>query len=96
MHRNWQHHFEQTHRLADAGTGTEAFFRTIEKELPPVVSRAEAARITGGLISVKTLSNEDALCKGPSERVRVGSKVGYPRNALMAYLRHKLRKCDDA
>ena len=95
MHRNWQHHFEQTHRLADAGIGTEAFFRAIEKELPPIVSRAEAARITGGLISAKTLSNEDALRKGPGNRVRVGNKVGYTRDALMAYLRQKLNSCAD-
>lgn len=90
MHRSWQHDFEQTHRLADAGIGTEAFFRAIEKELPPVVSRAEASRITGGLISAKTLSNEDALRKGPSERVRVGSKVGYTRASFVNYLRKKM------
>lgn len=92
MYRNRQYHFEQPLRLMDAGIGTEAFFRAIEKELPPVVSRAEAARITGGLLSAKTLSNEDALHKGPSERVRVGSKVGYTRDALMAYLRKKIQK----
>ena len=49
------------------------------------------ARITGGLISVKTLSNEDALQKGPRERVRAGSKVGYSKASAMVYLRKKLR-----
>lgn len=91
MHKNWQHQFAQSDRLINMGIGTEAFFRAIEQELPPVVSRVEASRITGGLISVKTLSNEDALRRGPSERVRAGSKVGYTRAAFMAYLRSKIK-----
>lgn len=92
MHRNWHHDFEYSDRLIGSGIGTEAFFKAIEKELPPIVSRAEAARITGGLTSVKTLSNEDALHKGPRERVRVGNKVGYTRESLIVYLRTKIQK----
>ena len=91
MHQYRQHDFVYTDRLFNRGIGSEDFFRSIEKELPPVVSRAELARITGGLISVKTLSNEDALQKGPRERVRAGSKVGYSKASAMVYLRKKLR-----
>lgn len=90
MYRNRQRDFDDSERLF--GSGLEPFLRAIELELPPIVSRAEASRITGGLISVKTLSNEDALRKGPRERVRVGSKIGYPRDALLAYLRRKIQK----
>ena len=90
MHQYRQHDFAYTDRLFNRGIGSEDFFRSIEKELPPVVSRAELSRITGGLISAKTLSNEDALRKGPRERVRAGSKVGYTRASAMAYLRKKL------
>ena len=90
QHRNWHHDFEYSNRLINTGIGTEEFFKAIEKVLPPVVSRAELARLTGGLISAKTLSNEDALRKGPRERVRAGSKVGYTRASAMAYLRKKL------
>lgn len=89
--KHWHHDFEYSDRLINTGIGTEEFFKAIEKALPPVVSRAELSRITGGLISVKTLSNEDALQKGPRERVRAGSKVGYSKASAMAYLRNKLR-----
>ncbi len=93
--KHWHHDFEYSDRLINTGIGTEEFFKAIEKALPPVVSRAEASRITGGLISAKTLSNEDALKKGPRERVRVGAKIGYTKAALMAYLRNKLQACGD-
>jgi hypothetical protein len=73
--------------------GTNDFFREIEKALPPVVSRVEASKITGGLISAKTLSNEDALRKGPKGKIRIGAKVGYTRDAFMDYLRRKFRQC---
>lgn len=91
QHRNWYHDFEYSDNLFNKGIGTEEFFRAIEVALPPVVSRAELARLTGGLISAKTLSNEDALQKGPGERVRAGSKVGYSKAAAMSYLRRKIR-----
>lgn len=91
MQQHWQHDFAYMDRLFNRGIGSEDFFRSIEKELPPVVSRAELSRITGGLISAKTLSNEDALQKGPRERVRAGSKVGYSKASAMAYLRKKLQ-----
>lgn len=91
QHRNWHHDFEYSDNLFHKGIGSEDFFKAIEVALPPVVSRAELARITGGLISAKTLSNEDALQKGPRERIRAGSKVGYSKASAMAYLRKKLR-----
>ena len=55
MQQYWQHDFAYTDKLFRNGTGSEDFFRSIEKELSPVVSRAELARIIGGLISAKTL-----------------------------------------
>lgn len=85
------HNFGYTDRLFYKGADTEEFFKAIEKELPPVVSRAEASRITGGLISPKTLSNEGALGKGPMPRVRIGSKIGYTRTAIMNYLKRKIK-----
>lgn len=83
--------FGYTNKLFSKGPDSDEFLKTIEKELPPVVSRSEAARITGGLISPKTLSNEDALGRGPTPRVRIGSKVGYTREAIMGYLRRKIK-----
>lgn len=89
MHQS--NNFAYSDRLFHTGIGSEAFFRAIERECQPLVSRAEASRITGGLVSVKTLSNEDSLRKGPHERVRIGSKIGYTREAFMAYLRGKTK-----
>ena len=91
MQQYWQRNFERSERLINHGIGTEAFFRTIEQELPPMVSRAEASRATGGLISAKTLSNNDALHIGPCGKIRIGSKVGYARESFIAYLRSKLK-----
>ena len=91
MQQYWQRNFDRSNSLIHQGIGTEAFFRSIEQELPPVVSRAQLSKVTGGLISAKTLSNEDALHKGPTERVRAGSKVGYTRSSAMAYIRKKLQ-----
>ena len=87
----WQRNFDRSDSLIRQGIGSEAFFRSIEQELPPVVSRAELAKATGGLVSAKTLSNEDALHKGPAERVRAGSKIGYTRASAMAYIRKKFQ-----
>ena len=91
MQQYWQRNFDRSDSLIHKGIGTEAFFRSIEQELPPVVSRSELAKATGGLISAKTLSNEDALHKGPAERVRAGSKIGYTRASAMAYIRKKFQ-----
>lgn len=40
-------------------------FEQLERNLPPVFSREEAARQMGGLIKAKTLSNLDATGSGP-------------------------------
>ena len=47
QHRNWHHDFEYSDNLFNKGIGSEEFFHAIEVALPPVVSRAELARLTG-------------------------------------------------
>ncbi len=86
-----QHKLPHITSIFAQGFITEDFFKALERELPPMVSRAEASRATGGLISVKTLSNNDALHTGPCGKIRVGSKVGYTRESFIAYLRNKLQ-----
>lgn len=78
-------------QLFNNGVGTEKFFSAIEKELPPVFSRETASKAIGGLISAKTMSNEDSLGKGPSEKVKIGGKVGYTKESFMTWLRRKLK-----
>lgn len=91
MQQYWQCNFDRSYNLIRQGIGSEAFFISIEQELPPMVSQDEPAKGTGGLISAKTLSNKDALHKGPTERVRAGSKIGYTRASAMAYIRKKFQ-----
>ena len=86
-----QQKFPHIDSVFTQGFVTEDFFKALERELPPMVSRAEASRATGGLISAKTLSNNDALHIGPCGKIRVGSKVGYTRESFIAYLRSKLK-----
>lgn len=56
-----------------------------------MVSRAEASRATGGLVSAKMLSSNDALYIGPCGKIRIGSEVGYTRESSIAYVRSKLK-----
>jgi len=67
------------------------FFTTLEKELPPIFTRQMAAQKTGGLISAKTLANLDSLERGPSVKVRVGTKVGYERASFLQWLRGRMK-----
>jgi len=67
------------------------FLITLEKELPPVFSRQVASKLTGGLVSVKTLSNLDSLDRGPSRKVKIGAKVGYERANFIQWLRGRMR-----
>ena len=64
--------------------------RTIEKELPPMVTREKLTEVLGGMISPKTLSNQDSMNDGPAERLRIGQKVAYTKRSVMKYLRERL------
>ncbi len=65
----------------------ESFFSSLERALPAVFSREEAARHMGGLLRAKTLSNLDAAGKGP-KKVRIGKKkVAYEKHSFMKWVR---------
>lgn len=89
MYNNFQ--IPYCSQLFNKGVGTQNFFDAIEKELPPVFSREIASKTIGGLISAKTLSNEDSLGTGPAGKVKIGCKVGYTREAFMTWLRGKVK-----
>ncbi len=46
----------------------------LEAELPPIIVRAKVDKLTGGLVSPKTLSNADTLGVGPREKEKVGEE----------------------
>jgi hypothetical protein len=66
---------------------SEIFYTALEKNLPPVFSREEAAKALGGLLQARTLRNIDMKGTGPKTKVRVGKKVGYERNTFVQWLK---------
>lgn len=65
----------------------EDIYSELEKIMPPVFSRVEAARMLGGMISVGRLSNLDSQGQGPQGRIFVGKKCGYERSSFISWLR---------
>lgn len=70
---------------------TQDFFERLEQELPELIARTQIHTVTGGLIANKTAANADSLGVGPSERVRCGIRIAYPKKALIAWLRTKIK-----
>jgi hypothetical protein len=61
-------------------------YAELEKTLPPILSRTEVPKLTGGLISAGRLANLDCLGLGP-RRITLGRKVGYTRADFIAWMR---------
>ena len=59
------------------------------------VSRDRVHEFTGGIISQRYLANLDSRGLGPENRVRVGRKVAYPVDDLIAWLESRVRKIDE-
>ena len=81
----------QPQDICALGLGSRQLFIALDKSLPPVFTRKTASEAIGGLISPKTMSNDDALGRGPTERVRVGNKVGYEKDSFLLWLKNKIR-----
>lgn len=62
----------------------------IRSTLPPVLYRTNPRfrELTG--LSPRTMANLDSLGQGPAQRVRLGRTVGYPKEALLAWLVERL------
>jgi hypothetical protein len=74
-----------------------ALIEQMRRELPAILSRKEASRACGGLISVGTLANRDSQGSGPKGRIRLGKKTAYERDAFLDWLlsnlgEHKITK----
>lgn len=72
-------------------TDNEFFFRSLERNLPAVFCREEAARQMGGILRAKTLANLDAAGRGPT-KVRIGKKIGYEKHSFLRWLREYSRQ----
>jgi len=63
--------------------------RKLGADLPPIVFRnnPRLRELIG--LSPRSLANLDCLGQGPPERILIGRLVGYPRDALIAWLRQR-------
>jgi len=46
-------------------------------------------RFSGGILNARTLANADSLGTGPVGRIRIGRKVAYPVQSLIAWMQEK-------
>jgi hypothetical protein len=56
-----------------------------------MVARTEIERFTGGIIKEKYLANLDCQGQGPEGRIRVGRKIAYPVDAVIAFLEKRTK-----
>jgi hypothetical protein len=64
-------------------------FTELEKALPPIVFRNWSRWRDILPIAPRSVANEDSLGTGPREKIMVGRVVGYPRTALIEWLRER-------
>lgn len=57
-----------------------------EKWGSPLVARCEIGKFSGGILNPRSLANLDCKGAGPRGRVRIGGKVAYPTEELVAWL----------
>ena len=69
----------------------EQILAAIAAELPPITYKNwERWKAVLGM-APGTVANDDSLGRGPKEYVYMGRVKGYPRAALIEYLRNKMR-----
>lgn len=69
----------------------ENTIKELAQALPPILYRTNPRfRELVGL-SPRSMANLDSLGRGPAQRVLLGKAVGYPRQALLAWLAKRLR-----
>lgn len=66
------------------------FQRMKERWSSELVSRQEAFKFSGGVVSAKTLANADSMGKGPKQRMKFGRVVAYPVDALCEWLESRI------
>jgi hypothetical protein len=69
----------------------EKFLAMIEAQLPPIVFKNWRGWRDVLPIAPGTVANDDVLDRGPKEFVFVGRVKGYPKAAMIDYLRGKMR-----
>jgi hypothetical protein len=83
--------FSGGRKMEEKTRDIETLLADIERILPPIVFRNWHKWKDLLPMSPRSVANDDCLGVGPSERIYMGRNAGYPRAALMAYLRAKSR-----
>jgi hypothetical protein len=55
-------------------------------KLPAMIARCDVERLTGGLVSQKTVAYDDCMGLGPRVRLKFRQKVVYPAEYFLEYL----------
>ncbi len=72
----------------------QQYFKDLVEHWPSAfVSRTEARKFSGGVVTAKSLANHDSAGTGVSERFRVGRKICYPTVALAAWMQERASAC---
>ena len=59
--------------------------------LPEIATRKIIDEKTGGILKEKTMANWDCLGEGIQPRLRIGGKVAYPKEAVIAFLKQRCK-----
>jgi hypothetical protein len=65
--------------------GKEGLYKKLSKSFPELVSRKEACKLTGHVLSEKTLRNLDCANKGPAVKHRIGNKICYEKTDFLTW-----------
>ena len=68
---------------------TPSLSQLADKWPSTLVARSEVGRFSGGILNPKYLANLDSLGQGPRGRIRIGRKVAYPVDTLIAFLEER-------
>lgn len=66
----------------------------LQSDLPPVLARKDISRLTGGLISPRSLANLDCAGLGPKGRVKIGRLTAYERDSFVSWLSERMQDID--
>lgn len=69
----------------------DSLLAEIEKVLPPIVFRNWRGWRDVLPVAPRTCANEDSLGRGPKRKIMIGRVIGYPRDALIDWLRQRAK-----
>jgi len=69
-----------------AGPAKVLVLAPLLEQFPAIIARCDVEKLTGGLVSQKTLALHDSEGTGPRVRLKFKQKIAYPRDYFVEYL----------